>query len=104
MGTLAGGNGNSLSTGRRPVARQYDIEQVAVEDVRRGDALTVTGDADPRSHVFYVAKVDKVHKLTTGEVPRVVLTSEPVGDSGAAMVLEYPLGTQMRKIVGIKKV
>ncbi|AFM15104.1 hypothetical protein Mycch_0279 [Mycolicibacterium chubuense NBB4] len=86
------------------MAKQYDIVAVAVEDLRRGDALTVSGETDPRTHVFYVARVDTVHSMDTGEVPRVVLTSEPVGENGEPMVLEYPLGTQMRKIVGIKKV
>jgi hypothetical protein len=84
------------------VAKEYEIVSVAVEDVRRGDALAMSGDPDPRSQVFYVAKVDVVHEMGRGEVPRVVLTSEPVGKKPEPMVLQYPHGTQMRKIVGIK--
>lgn len=86
------------------MAKQYDVVAVPVEEVRRGDALTLSGDADPRSHVFYVAQVDVVHSMDTGEVPRVVLTSKPVSTEAEPMVLEYPTGTPMRKIVGIKSV
>jgi hypothetical protein len=84
------------------VAKQYDTVQTAVEDLRRGDALAMTSDADPRAQVFYVAKVDDIRPMARGDEPRVILTSEPVGDEGEPMVLQYPRGTLMRKIIGIK--
>ncbi|CRZ16903.1 hypothetical protein [Mycolicibacterium neworleansense] len=76
------------------------VESVEVEHVRAGDTLSMSGDDDPRAHVFRVAKVELRNKLTTGEQPRVVLTSEPAGDDGEPMVLDYPTGTRLRKIVG----
>jgi hypothetical protein len=86
------------------MAEQYDIVHVAVEDVRRGDALAMTSDDEPRPQVFYVAKVEVVQQMSTGEVARVVLTSEAVGRKSEPMVLEYPHGTLMRKIVGISSI
>ncbi|WP_244438337.1 hypothetical protein [Mycolicibacterium septicum] len=44
-------------------------------------------------------KAELRNELTTGEQPRVILRSEPVGDTGEPMVLTYPTGTRLRKIV-----
>jgi hypothetical protein len=74
-------------------------ENVVVEHVRVGDVLSLSGDDDPRTHVFRVAKVELRNKLSTGEQPRVILTSEPTG-AGTPMVLDYPMGTRLRKIIG----
>ncbi|MEW2479147.1 hypothetical protein AB0876_06095 [Mycobacterium sp. NPDC049093] len=77
----------------------YSVEDVAVEHIRVGDTLAMSGDDDPRTHVFRVANAELRNELTTGEQPRVILTSEPVGDTGEPMVLTYPTGTRLRKIV-----
>lgn len=74
-------------------------ENVVVEHVRVGDVLSLSGDDDPQTHVFRVAKVELRNKLSTGEQPRVILTSEPTG-AGTPMVLDYPTGTRLRKILG----
>lgn len=74
-------------------------ENVVVEHVRVGDVLSLSGDDDPRTHVFRVAKVELRNKLSTGEQPRVILTSVPTG-AGTPMVLDYPTGTRLRKIIG----
>ncbi|NKZ10700.1 hypothetical protein HGA11_06880 [Mycolicibacterium septicum DSM 44393] len=78
---------------------EYSVEDVAVEHIRVGDTLSMSGDDDPRTHVFRVAKAELRNELTTGEQPRVILRSEPVGDTGEPMVLTYPTGTRLRKIV-----
>ncbi len=35
---------------------EYSVEDVAVEHIRVGDTLSMSGDDDPRTHVFRVAK------------------------------------------------
>ena len=74
-------------------------ENVVVEHVRVGDVLSLSGADDPRTHVFRVAKVELRNKLSTGEQPRVILTSVSTG-AGTPMVLDYPTGTRLRKIIG----
>lgn len=78
--------------------RPPDVEHVAVEQVRVGDVLTMSGDSDPRSHIFRVADVDIRNELITGEQPRVILTSQPHAGSDP-MVLNYPTGTLLRRII-----
>lgn len=77
----------------------YGVENVEVEHIRAGDTLSMSGDDDPRTHVFRVAQVELRNELTTGEQPRVILTSDPVGGTSEPMVLDYPTGTRLRRII-----
>ena len=78
---------------------QFEIVEVAVDDVRPGDALAVTDDADPRDNAFHVADVETVHPTEAGQLTHVTLTSTTVGRDGNPMVLDYPPGTKLRRIV-----
>lgn len=73
---------------------------VAVENVVRGDRLAMTSDDDPNPQVFVVADVEDIHTMNYGDEPRVVLTSEPLSEGREPMVLAYPRGTRMRKVIG----
>ena len=73
---------------------------VAIENVVEGDRLAMTSDDDPNPQVFVVANVEDVHSMARGDEPRVVLTSEPRSEGREPMVLAYPRGTRVRKVVG----
>ncbi|ORB29243.1 hypothetical protein [Mycolicibacterium parafortuitum] len=73
---------------------------VAVEDLVPGDVLAMTSDDDPNPQRFRVAHVEHVNTVAYGDEPRVVLTSEPRSPGAAPMVLAYPRGTKIRKVIG----
>ena len=81
------------------MSEQFEIVEVAVDDVRPGDLLAVTDDPDPRANAFHVADVKSAHPITTGQMTHVTLTSTAAGRDGEPMVLDYPPGTVLRKIV-----
>ncbi len=79
---------------------RYETAYVAVENVVRGDRLAMTSDDDPNPQEFRVAHVEDVHTMAVGDEPRVVLTSEPLSEGREPMVLAYPRGTRVRKVIG----
>lgn len=78
---------------------EFDIVEVAVDDIRPGDALAVTDSADPRPDAFLVASVESVQPMQAAQMNHVKLTSSAVGRDGEPLVLDYPPGTMLRKIV-----
>lgn len=77
-----------------------ETTQVAVEDVMQGDQLLMTSQDDPNPQVFRVAHTEHIHTMAYGDEPRVVLTSEPTKAGRDPMVLMYPRGTWLRKVIG----
>jgi hypothetical protein len=82
------------------VGNRLQTTYVTVEDVAQGDRLAMTSDDDPNPQVFVVADVEDVHSMARGDEPRVVLTSEPLSEGREPMVLAYPRGTRVRKVIG----
>jgi hypothetical protein len=82
------------------VTNSFETTDVSVEDVVPGDRLAMTSDDDPNPQVFVVADVEDIHTMNYGDEPRVVLTSEPRSEGREPMVLAYPRGTRLRKVVG----
>ena len=70
------------------MSEQFEIVEVAVDDVRAGDVLAVTDDPDPRANAFHVADVKSVHPTATGQMTHVTLTSTAAGRDGEPMVLD----------------
>lgn len=81
------------------MSEQFEIVEVAVDEVRPGDVLAVTDEPDPRANAFHVADVESAHPTEAGQMTHVTLTSAAVGRNGRPMVLDYPPGTVLRKIV-----
>ncbi|MDY6997249.1 MAG: hypothetical protein SW019_11670 [Actinomycetota bacterium] len=81
------------------MAGEFEIVEVAIDDIRAGDALAVTDEDDPRAAAFHVAGTEIVHPMGAGEYHRIALTSTQVDRDGKPLVLEYPPGTVVRKIV-----
>ncbi|VEG51046.1 Uncharacterised protein [Mycolicibacterium aurum] len=82
------------------MTNRFETAYVAVENVVPGDRLAMTSDDDPNPQVFVVADVEDVHTMNYGDEPRVVLTSHPRSDGCEPMVLAYPRGTRLRKVIG----
>lgn len=93
---LRGYGGSSYT---QTMAEPFQIVEVAIDDIAAGDALAVTDEDDPRSAAFHVAHAELVHPMATGEYPRIALTSTQLDHDGKPLVLEYPPGTVVRKIV-----
>ena len=56
-------------------------------------------ESQPVANAFHVADVKSVHPTATGQMTHVTLTSTAAGRDGEPMVLDYPPGTVLRKIV-----
>jgi hypothetical protein len=79
------------------MVKRHDVTQIPVGQVRPGMTLAIPSEGGLPPKAFQVEEVGWEHKKAAGEPAMMVLTSEPLAETGKPWVLKYPLGTSVTR-------
>jgi hypothetical protein len=81
------------------VVKRRDVTRIPVQQVKPGFTLAIPSEGGQPRRVFQVEEVGWEYKNAPGEKAKMVLTSEPLPDSGEPWVLKYPIGTLVARVM-----
>jgi len=81
------------------VVKRHDVTRIPVQQVEPGFTLAIPSEGGQPRRPFQVEEVGWEYKNALGEKAMMVLTSEPLPDTGEPWVLKYPIGTLVTRVM-----